>query len=210
METRVPFIRSPNYKRPVFRRKVKQIVLHYTAGYTYEQAAKTFMNASAQKSSHLLIGRDAGEIGQFVTYPDIAWHAKGANRDSIGIEIVSLGGMFARQGKDGSFRYYHDTRSGGFYGVHPENPVLHIPTDKYNAWETFTDWQYHAAAQACAWIMGLYEMQSVDKIVDHRAVDKRGVKWDIGPAWDWQRFNLLVADAMRKPLTSPMTITTGD
>lgn len=75
-------------------RLVRRIVIHVTAGQAdYRRTVKYFQNpthegAPRQASAHYVIGQ-AGEVVQMVRHNDIAFHARSANHDSIGIEHVA-------------------------------------------------------------------------------------------------------------------------
>ncbi|HEY9897804.1 MAG TPA: N-acetylmuramoyl-L-alanine amidase [Pantanalinema sp.] len=94
--TQVP---SPNFNdRPGGAKDISAVVLHHTAGGTLESNASFFQNASAEVSSHYIVGKD-GRIVQSVADGKRAWHAgksefKGrddVNDFSLGIEIVNTG-----------------------------------------------------------------------------------------------------------------------
>lgn len=70
--------------------KISRIILHYTTG-SLQSAINTFMNPAEAKSSHYIVDRN-GDIYQMVEDDQVAWHCKGANFDSIGIEHVAKSG----------------------------------------------------------------------------------------------------------------------
>ena len=65
--------------------RVTFIVIHATDG-TYAGAQSWFRQPRAKVSSHYLIRARDGEITQMVAEKDTAFHARGSNRGSIGIE----------------------------------------------------------------------------------------------------------------------------
>lgn len=75
-------------------RSVNRIVLHVTAGQSdYRRTVKYFQNPTRDGtpipvSAHYVIGQ-GGEVIQMVRHDDIAFHARSANGDSIGIEHVA-------------------------------------------------------------------------------------------------------------------------
>lgn len=69
-------------------RAVGRIVIHITDGTTTNGAVSWFQSPQTNVSSHYIVGQD-GEVVQMVRHDDIAHHARGANRDSIGIENVA-------------------------------------------------------------------------------------------------------------------------
>lgn len=64
---------------------VTLIVIHATGG-TYDGAQSWFSQPGAKLSAHYLIRARDGEITQMVAEKDTAFHARGSNRGSIGIE----------------------------------------------------------------------------------------------------------------------------
>lgn len=82
------FISSPNFSSRNGA-SIDMIVMHFTDGPTAQGAISRFLNPAEQVSAHYIIDRD-GSIYQMVRDSDKAWHAKAANRTSIGIEHVSM------------------------------------------------------------------------------------------------------------------------
>lgn len=72
-------------------RKVDAIVLHYTVTKDTETALRTLTLPGREASAHYLVGRD-GVIWQMVSERNTAWHCKGWNQRSIGIEHVAMPG----------------------------------------------------------------------------------------------------------------------
>lgn len=64
---------------------IRRIVVHATHG-SYRGAISWFRSPGADLSAHYVIRARDGEITQMVREADTAWHTRGANRDSIGIE----------------------------------------------------------------------------------------------------------------------------
>jgi len=64
---------------------IRRIVVHATHG-SYRGAISWFRTPGAKVSSHYVIRASDGEITQMVREADTAWHARGGNRDTIGIE----------------------------------------------------------------------------------------------------------------------------
>lgn len=87
---------SPNrggqLKNPQF------LVIHYTAGKSFDSARTWLCSKAAKASAHVLIGR-GGEVAQLVPFDTVAWHAgastwkglAGLNKYSIGIELDNDG-----------------------------------------------------------------------------------------------------------------------
>lgn len=91
------FIPSPNFNSRNGT-KIDMIVMHYTDGSSAQGAINRFLDIREQVSAHYIIERN-GDIFQMVNDSERAWHAKGANSRSIGIEHVALPGqqMTAKQ-----------------------------------------------------------------------------------------------------------------
>lgn len=64
------------------------IIIHHTASDSIESTIEWFKHAASKVSAHYVVGKD-GEIVQMVDEARAAWHCKGHNRRSIGIECVS-------------------------------------------------------------------------------------------------------------------------
>jgi hypothetical protein len=69
-------------------RTVDRIVIHITDATTTGSTVSWFQNTKARVSAHFVVGQD-GEVVQMVRLADVAYHAKGANTRSIGIEHVA-------------------------------------------------------------------------------------------------------------------------
>ena len=71
--------------------RIGRIILHYTTSDNVGGTIAWFKDPISQVSAHYVIARD-GKIYQMVRDGDKAWHAKGANTDSIGIEHSAAAG----------------------------------------------------------------------------------------------------------------------
>lgn len=71
---------------------IRRIVLHYTTVSTIPGTISWFKNPASRVSAHYLVGRN-GELVQFVSDDRKAWHAAGANSDSLGIENAAAPGQ---------------------------------------------------------------------------------------------------------------------
>jgi N-acetyl-anhydromuramyl-L-alanine amidase AmpD len=89
-----PFVESPNVTK-TGGRTIDLIVIHTMEmdekGDTAENCALWFRNPAAKVSAHYCV--DADTVVQCVREKDIAWHARGGNTASIGVELAG----FARQ-----------------------------------------------------------------------------------------------------------------
>jgi V8-like Glu-specific endopeptidase/N-acetyl-anhydromuramyl-L-alanine amidase AmpD len=80
---------SSNYRQSTGQRTIRRVVIHITdGGSKINGTIGWFQNPSAKVSAHYVVGQD-GEVVQMVPENDVAWHANGANGDSIGIEHVA-------------------------------------------------------------------------------------------------------------------------
>ncbi|MGH8248764.1 MAG: N-acetylmuramoyl-L-alanine amidase, partial [Gammaproteobacteria bacterium] len=80
---------SGNYRHSTSPRTIGRVVIHITdGGPNINGTISWFKNPDAQVSAHYVVGQD-GEVVQMVPHSDVAWHASGANSDSIGIEHVA-------------------------------------------------------------------------------------------------------------------------
>ncbi|MFM0631241.1 N-acetylmuramoyl-L-alanine amidase [Paraburkholderia xenovorans] len=151
-------------------RTISRIVIHVTDAPSTSSTVNTFTHPGARVSSHYLVGQD-GEVIQFVQENDIAFHAHGANGDSIGIEHVAIqraGATYKRS--DGSSLHFN-----------------HLPP---------TDAQYCASAALVTYLCDKYGLTpdrlhilghaEVDPSTDHKACPS-------GADWDWDHYIRLVA-----------------
>lgn len=92
------FVESPNVTRAE-RRPVDVVVIHTMEigerDGAAEACARWFADPAAEVSAHYCV--DAETVIQCVRERDIAWHARGGNGNSVGIELAG----FAGQGSDG-------------------------------------------------------------------------------------------------------------
>jgi N-acetyl-anhydromuramyl-L-alanine amidase AmpD len=86
---RYPFIESPNVTR-VGGRTIDTIVIHTIEIVEVENAAERcarwFASPRSEVSAHYCV--DADSVIQCVREEDVAWHARGGNRSSIGVELA--------------------------------------------------------------------------------------------------------------------------
>lgn len=78
---------SPNYNAGP--RAIKAIVIHQTEG-GYAPAVGWLCNPMAKVSAHIVVNESGDKATQLVAYRDIAWHARGHNTHTIGIELAGL------------------------------------------------------------------------------------------------------------------------
>lgn len=145
---------------------VDRIVIHITDAPTATGTVSHFTRSSADSSAHYLIG-EKGDVIQFVSEADTAWHAKGANRRSIGIEHVAV------------------KQSGATYGgtTFPHQPPSEI--------------EYAESAALVAHLCRKYGLSvDRATIVGHREADPNTTHLACPDgAWDWDHYMQLVAAA---------------
>ena len=110
-----PFVESPNVT-PATARRFDVVVMHTMEIAERKDAAEIcarwFASPVSKVSAHYCV--DADTVIQCVREKDIAWHARGGNTNSIGVELAG----FARQTREELGRCVLDRRpgSGGFPG----------------------------------------------------------------------------------------------
>jgi N-acetyl-anhydromuramyl-L-alanine amidase AmpD len=145
---------------------VDRIVIHVTDAPTAASTVNHFTRADASSSAHYLVDQN-GEVIQLVSEADTAWHARGVNRRSIGIEHVAV------------------KHGGATYG---STTFPHLPP---------TEVQYAESAALVAHLCRKYSLTpGRGTIVGHREADP-GTSHTSCPddAWDWARFMHLVTTA---------------
>jgi N-acetyl-anhydromuramyl-L-alanine amidase AmpD/V8-like Glu-specific endopeptidase len=154
-------------------RTIQRLVIHITDGPTTRSAVNTFISPAARVSAHYLVGQD-GEVVQFVAENDIAWHANGANSDSIGIEHVAI------------------QRGGVTYGS------THFP-EMFP-----TDVQYEASAALVSYLCDKYGIPADRAhVLGHAEADTRTTHTSCpsGANWDWDYFMTMVQNRISVPHT---------
>ncbi len=168
-----------NGRKPTF------VVLHITDGSpSVKNSAERFAASKAGVSPHFLIGQ-AGEIYQFVQLEDIAWHAKGWNSNSIGIEHVARSPGELKQWASLS---EHTRRS-----LVPEGAAINGRTDPGFP---LTKIQLAASARLVAWLCFTF-----DWVVDRRAIrphceSPQTTHLDCGRDWPWDSYLKAVSDGL--------------
>ncbi|MEV6871526.1 peptidoglycan recognition family protein [Amycolatopsis sp. NPDC051128] len=149
---------------------IDRIVIHITGAPQTPYIGSRFTREEADTSAHYMVDQN-GDIIQFVREQDTAWHARGANRRSIGIEHVAI--------QQGGARY---PRPDGSVKTFPYTP----PTDA----------EYRASAELVAHLCRKYAL-TPDRttIVGHREADRRTTHTSCPDgAWDWDRYMTSVAE----------------
>ena len=167
---------APGFRAMAQPRAIQRIVIHITDGPTTRSAVNTFISPTARVSAHYLVGQD-GEVVQFVAENDIAWHANGANGDSIGIEHVAI------------------QRGGVTYGstYFPEM----FPTDV----------QYEASAALVSYLCDKYGIPADRAhVLGHAEADTQTTHTSCpgGANWDWDYFMTMVQNRISVPQTQSL------
>jgi N-acetyl-anhydromuramyl-L-alanine amidase AmpD len=96
-----PFVESPNFTRAPGR-AIGVVVMHTMEiserPDAAEICARWFRTEVSQVSAHYCV--DADSVIQCVREKDIAWHARGGNTNSIGVELAGFASQAPRDWKD--------------------------------------------------------------------------------------------------------------
>lgn len=172
---------------PGHGRKPTFVVIHITDGApSVQNSAERFASSKAGVSPHFLIGQ-GGEIYQFVQLEDIAWHAKGWNSNSIGIEHVAR--------SPGELKQWASLSSRTRRSLVPEGVAIDGATDP-----GFppTEVQLAASAKLVAWLCHTFDL-----VVDRRAIrphceNPQTTHLDCGRDWPWDSYLAAVSDGLRE------------
>ena len=86
-----PFVESPNFTS-ASGRAIDVVVIHTMEiserADAAEICARWFQSPVSEVSAHYCV--DADSLVQCVREKDVAWHARGGNANSIGVELVTL------------------------------------------------------------------------------------------------------------------------
>ena len=150
------------------------LVIHYTAGSSFNGSLSHMTDKAAKAAAHLLIGRDGG-IAQLVPFNRVAWHAglsswqglKGLNQHSIGIELDNAGPLES-QG---------ETWRAWFGRSYPDEEVViarHKNGGPQRGWHAYSEAQMTTALEAAAAICrhyGLADVLGHEDIAPERKTD---------------------------------------
>ncbi len=67
---------------------ISRIILHCSDNPNLAQVITQYQNPRTQRSAHYLVNKD-GKIYQMVRDSDRAWHCRGANANSLGVELIA-------------------------------------------------------------------------------------------------------------------------
>lgn len=166
-------------------RKPSFVVLHITDGSpSVQNAAERFAASKAGVSPHFLVGQ-AGEIYQFVQLEDSAWHAKGWNSNSIGIEHVAR--------SPGELKQWASLSERTRRSLVPKDAPIDGATDPGFP---LTEAQLAASARLVAWLCFTF-----DWAVDRRAIrphceNPQTTHSDCGRDWPWDSYLAAVSDRL--------------
>lgn len=171
-------------------RSVNSLVVHW-GGLNPQHLGRVFANRKA--SSHIAIGRseDTGEVGiyQYIDLAHVTWHAKGANENSIGIDICQQPelkhlGYYVGRG------YLVETIENPSYPKYGPKKIISLDSEiRRAAADLLTSLQDAFSVPSFAPSMG-EGCLSPDQIArggifSHFHVDLKGQgKWDVAPWWD--------------------------
>jgi N-acetylmuramoyl-L-alanine amidase len=184
------------------------IVMHYTCGWTTEGDIETLARGSGQVSAHLVLSRP-GEFTQLVGFNRRAWHAgpsqygkyQDINDLSVGIEISNIGWL--RKRPDGRYEDYYGNviNPDGSFVSSSRNaasaPKDWLQTKNYTrlkpgvyVWEPYYEAQLEGLDHMTAALVKAYP--SIEGVLTHEEIDKRGWKTDPGPAFPRDRYQKIV------------------
>ena len=169
--------------------KPKYLVMHFTAGSSFESSVSALTSPDLKASAHLVIGRDGASVAQLVPLNKGAWHAgvsswqgiEGLNRHSIGIELDNAGALER-----------HGSKWRAWFGKeYPGTEVLearHRNESAMRGWHIFPPRQIETALAIARLLVNTYGLLDVighDDIAPTR-------KTDPGPAFPMASFRAMV------------------
>lgn len=178
----------------------KAIVIHYTAGLSFENDLRILTVGKNKASAHALIGRQ-GDVAQIVPFNFKAWHAgpsrykgfHGLNSHSVGIELENIG--YLKSGPNNTYVDYYknvytedDIKQRGWELEKHRHKI--VGGSEY-WWPVFTKVQLDLCEHMCLALIDYYP--SIKYILSHEEIDTRGWKTDPGPAFPMQRFTDLLS-----------------
>ena len=173
-------LHSPNQGGKVRART--GIVIHYTAGRSFNHTSRWFMRDDSDVSAHLLISRDAEDpVRQFVNFDKRAWHAgrseyagrRSCNGWTIGIELDNCGPV--------------DAAGVDKWGVPQGVPIDDGEGTNNRYWMRYPNLQLLKCAQV---VRALADAYPIEHVFGHQHC--KSTKRDPGPAFPWGRFSDMV------------------
>ena len=159
------------------------IVIHYTAGLSFEGDIRTLSSSETQASCQLVLSVD-GKYAQIGDFKDVLWHAgkstwkgiSGLNSYSIGIEVTNPGWVDFAYEKDG-INYYKFPVNGKVYWNDRDHTIVkarHKNGGPVKYWVEFSKAQLNALSELIPVLMKHYGIQEVvghDMIAPDRKID---------------------------------------
>lgn len=178
------FKSSPNHGGNFEQGKPEAIVIHFTAGSSFESSVNHLCSDKAKASAHLVIGRE-GQVNQLVPFDVIAWHAgksqwkgrSGMNQYSIGIELDNAGELTKNEA--GQFLSW-------FNRTYPSDEVFkgkHRNQNHESFWHAYSEAQIDKTFVICQL---LCEQYGITDIVGHEEIAPTR-KTDPGPAFPLEK-----------------------
>lgn len=181
-EKAIQHLNTPNQNTGTITPKF--LVIHYTAGNSFESSVSWLTNKTSEASAHLVIGRD-GKIAQLGAFNKRLWHAGTSrwanltdlNTHSIGIELDNSG----RLSKEGD-KYVNASKR----IIKPEEIVFatHKNETREAAWHNYPIAQLEALKAVSLLIVRHYNLI---EILGHEDIAP-GRKSDPGPAFPMASF----------------------
>ena len=163
-----PFVESP-HQTAASGRSIGIVVIHTMEIAEHARAAEVcaqwFQNPASEVSAHYCV--DADSIVQCVREEDIAWHARGGNANSIGIEIAGYAGQRALGWRDAYSRAVVERAAGLTADVCARHG---IPLRRLRAADLVAG------------------KRGVTGHADVSAAFRKSDHWDPGPDFPWTRF----------------------
>lgn len=178
--TRVTYQQTPHGGRVL---KPRFLVLHYTAGRSFESAVAWFRNPKAKASAHLVVGR-GGELCQMQPFNKTCWHAgvscwknfRGLNDYAIGIEIDNPG--LLQKNEKGVWHAWF----GKTYAPDEVMAAKHHLGGEFHGWHLYTPQQIEMVLEIASELHAHYKF---DDILGHEDISWPR-KTDPGPAFPLQ------------------------
>lgn len=187
---------------------LKFIVVHYTAGVSFDADVKTLSSSDVQASCQLVVSPE-GKVTQIGSFQDVEWHAgrsswrgyQNLNAYSIGIELTNPGWVEFAYSKDGVnyFKY-----PGGKVGWNDKDDTIvqakHPNGGPVRYWVRFTEAQLAALDGIIRALMAAYP--SIQEVVGHDMIapDRKIDPGPCLPAGFYNKYNQKAAETQPKTL----------
>ncbi|TRY32104.1 N-acetylmuramoyl-L-alanine amidase [Aliiglaciecola sp. M165] len=175
---------SPNHGGKFNQSRADTIVIHFTAGSSFDSSVNHLCSEKAKASAHLVIGR-GGEVTQLVPFDTIAWHAgrsqwkgrSGLNRFSIGIELDNAGELTKNEA--GEFSSWFNR----VYSASEVHKGVHRNQSKSSFWHAYSQTQIEKTFEICELLCEVY---GITEILGHEEIAPSR-KTDPGPAFPLEK-----------------------